>query len=57
MVTQKGNSPNEVSTEMLAATYDSLETKDMSKEAFINACKDVMKGKKRRKHSPLILPN
>ncbi len=51
------SAPKEVSIEMLSATYDSLEVKDMSKESFINQCTEVMRSKKARKNSSLILPD
>ncbi len=48
-------SPEEVAKRMLAKTYDQLEQKDMSKEAFVNECYNVLVEKKNDKSS-IILP-
>jgi hypothetical protein len=50
----KGN-PEKIAREMLSKTYDQLEVKDMSKEAFINECTNVLKEKVNNKSS-IILP-
>jgi hypothetical protein len=47
--------PRQVCVQMISKVYDDLETKDMSKEAFVNECLGVM-GDKVKKKSNLILP-
>ncbi len=49
--------PKDIAVEILSRTYDDLEKKDMPKDQFINECLGVMVDKKKRKNSPLILPN
>ena len=46
--------PKKVAYEMLAKTYDQLEQKDMSKDAFINECMGVLIEKKNNKSSIII---
>ena len=53
---ESNDSPDLVARKMLAKTYDQLEQKDMSKEAFVNQCMGVLHDKVNNK-SPLILPN
>ena len=52
---KSNGSPERVAKKMLAKTYDQLEQKDMSKDAFVNECYNVLTEKKNNK-SPLILP-
>ena len=53
---KKQGKPLAVVRKMLSRTYDDLEVKDMSKEAFVNECTSVMVDKMKNKKSNIILP-
>ncbi len=54
---KSSGNPKKTAQEMLSRTYDQLEVKDMSREAFVNEAMGVLIEKKKRKNSPLILPD
>lgn len=48
--------PTEVVKRMLSKTYDDLDVKDMSRDAFVNECMGAISEKMKSKKSNIILP-
>jgi hypothetical protein len=53
---QGGSQPREVAVKMLNEVYDNLETKDLSRNEFINESLDIIGKTKAQPKSKLILP-
>jgi hypothetical protein len=52
----QGEKPRAVAVEMLNKVYDNLETKDLSRNEFINESLDIIGKTKAQPKSRLILP-